>query len=106
MASSRPVPKAVLRWIRAYAGEEFSVQLYRQRHGSNGFSNEATMNISDVQLRMVKDLAHLGVGNQQNWDTLRPKRSGVGLRSSQLPECPVVLSSPLDCLGLHFLPAS
>ena len=46
------------------------------------------------------------VGNQQNWDTLRPKRSGVGLRSSQLPECPVVLSSPLDCLGLHFLPAS
>ncbi len=46
------------------------------------------------------------VGNQQNWDTLRPERSGVGLRSSQLPECPVVLSSPLDCLGLHFLPAS
>ena len=46
------------------------------------------------------------VGNQQNWDILRPERSGVGLRSSQLPECPVVLSSPLDCLGLHFLPAS
>ena len=46
------------------------------------------------------------VSNQQKWDTVRAERSGVGLRSRELPERPVVLSSPLDCLGLHFLPAS
>ena len=46
------------------------------------------------------------VGNQQKWDSVRPERSGAGLRSSKLPECPVVLSSPLDCLGLHLLPSS
>ena len=48
----------------------------------------------------------LSVGNQQKWDSVRPERSGAGLRSSQLPERPVVLSSPLDCLGLHLLPSS
>ena len=36
------------------------------------------------------------VGNQQNLDTLRPERSGVGLRSRKLPDGPIVLSSPFD----------
>ena len=46
------------------------------------------------------------VGNQQKWDSVRPERSGAGLGSRKLPERPVVLSSPLDCLGLHLLPSS
>ena len=39
------------------------------------------------------------VGNQQKWHTLRPERSGIGLRSGELPEGPVVLSPPFDGLG-------
>ena len=46
------------------------------------------------------------VGNQQNWDTLRPEKSVVGLRSRKLPDGLVVLSSPLDCLSLHLLSVS
>ena len=46
------------------------------------------------------------VGNQQKWHSVRPERSGAGLGSRKLPERPVVLSSPLDCLGLHLLPSS
>ena len=38
----------------------------------------------------------VSVGNQQNWDTLRPERSRVGLRSRKLPDGPIVLSSPFD----------
>ena len=45
------------------------------------------------------------VGNQQKWHTLEPERSWVGWRSGKLPECPVVASSPLDCLSLYLLPA-
>ena len=56
--------------------------------------------------RLQRDMTSDSVGNQQKWDSVRPERSGAGLRSSQLPECPVVLSSPLDCLGLHLLPSS
>ena len=45
-------------------------------------------------------------GNQQNWHTLRPERSGVGLRSGELTESPVVASLPFYCLSLYLLPAS
>ena len=41
------------------------------------------------------------VGNQQKWHTLRAERSGVGWMSGELPECPVVLSSPFDCLSFY-----
>ena len=41
------------------------------------------------------------VGNQQKWHTLKPERSWVGWRSGELPEGPVMASSPFDCLGLH-----
>jgi hypothetical protein len=40
------------------------------------------------------------VGNQQNWDTSRPERSGVWNRFGKLPEGPVVKSTPIDGLGL------
>ena len=57
----------------------------------------------------LRDIGHRSsciVSNQQKWDTLRPEKSVVVLRSCKLPESPIVLSSPLDCLGLHLLPAS
>ena len=41
------------------------------------------------------------VGNQQNWDTLGPERSGGWNRFGELPECMVVKSSPIYSLGLH-----
>ena len=44
------------------------------------------------------------VGNKQKWHTLEPERSGFGWRSGKLPECPVVASSPFDCLSLYLLP--
>ena len=53
-------------------------------------------------LREVVDShVDLGVGNQQKWHTLKPERSWVGWRSGELPEGPVVASSPFDCLSLH-----
>ena len=45
------------------------------------------------------------VSNQQKWDTLGAERSGVGWRSGELPEGPVVASSPFGGLSLHLLPA-
>ena len=45
------------------------------------------------------------VSNQQKWDTLGAERSGAGWRSGELPEGPVVASSPFGGLSLHFLPA-
>ncbi len=47
----------------------------------------------------------MNVGNQQEWHTLVPERSEVGWRSGELPEDPVVLSSPFDCLSLYLLPS-
>ena len=47
----------------------------------------------------------LGVSNQQKWDTLGAERSGAGWRSGELPEGPVVASSPFGGLSLHLLPA-
>ena len=88
------------------------IALYTDRHSvfknvpGSGLARAPTQFSRAMDELGVQMVFALSVGNQQNWDTLRPERSGVGLRSSQLPECPVVLSSPLDCLGLHFLPAS
>ena len=45
------------------------------------------------------------VSNQQKWDTLGAERSGAGWRSGELPEGPVVASSPFGGLSLHLLPA-
>ena len=45
------------------------------------------------------------VSNQQKWDTLGAERSGVGWRSGELPEGPVIASSPFGGLSLHLLPA-
>jgi len=42
------------------------------------------------------------VGNQHKGDTLGPERSGVGKSLGGLPEGPVMKSSPIDGLGLHF----
>ncbi len=53
----------------------------------------------------VEDYEKLGVSNQQKWDTLGAERSGAGWRSGELPEGPVVASSPFGGLSLHLLPA-
>ena len=45
------------------------------------------------------------VSNQQKWNTLGAERSGAGWRSGELPEGPVVASSPFGGLSLHLLPA-
>ena len=45
------------------------------------------------------------VSNQQKWDSVKGERTGVGWGSGELPEGPVVESSPLDRLSLHLLPA-
>ena len=46
-----------------------------------------------------------GVSNQQKWDALVGERSSVGWRLGELPEVPVVASSPFGGLSLHLLPA-
>ena len=55
----------------------------------------------DGQKRIDLDI----VSNQQKWDTLGAERSGAGWRSGELPEGPVVESSPFGGLSLHLLPA-
>ena len=52
----------------------------------------------------VGEIAY-NVSNQQKWDTLGAERSGAGWRSGELPEGPVVASSPFGGLSLHLLPA-
>ena len=46
------------------------------------------------------------VGNQQKWDTVEGERSGVVWSFCEIPEGPVVASSPFDRLSLHLLLAS
>ena len=41
------------------------------------------------------------VGNQHKWDSLGPERSDVWKSLGELPEGPVMKSSPIDGLGLH-----
>ena len=54
--------------------------------------------------RLASEIAE-SVSNQQKWDTLVGERSGAGWRSGELPEGPVVASSPFGGLSLHLLPA-
>ena len=53
----------------------------------------------------LDDIIANSVSNQQKWDTLGAERSGAGWRSGELPEGPVVASSPFGGLSLHLLPA-
>ena len=55
--------------------------------------------------RVLSDYILTTVSNQQKWDTLGAERSGAGWRSGELPEGPVVASSPFGGLSLHLLPA-
>jgi hypothetical protein len=48
---------------------------------------------------------YINVGNQHKWDSLGPERSGVGKSLGELPEGPVMKSSPIDRLSLHLLSA-
>ena len=57
--------------------------------------------VSDEQVEAARST----VSNQQKWDTLGAERSGAGWRSGELPEGPVVASSPFGGLSLHILPA-
>ena len=60
----------------------------------------------DLAIRLnPKDDEFFTVSNQQKWDTLGAERSGAGWRSGELPEGPVVASSPFGGLSLHLLPA-
>ncbi len=43
------------------------------------------------------------VGNQHKWDSLGPERSEVWKSLGELPEGPVMKSSPIDRLSLHLL---
>ena len=56
-------------------------------------------------LRLLDKEKFTLVSNQQKWDTLGAERSGAGWRSGELPEGPVVASSPFGGLSLHLLPA-
>ena len=41
------------------------------------------------------------VGSQHKWDSLGPERSGVWKSFGELPEVPVMKSSPIDRPSLH-----
>ena len=43
------------------------------------------------------------VSNQQKWASVEGERSGVIWRFGELPDGPVVASSPFDRLSLHLL---
>jgi len=45
------------------------------------------------------------VGASYKWDSLGPERSGVWKSLGELPEGPVMKSSPIDRLSLHLLSA-
>ena len=59
----------------------------------------------DVGVADARISATVSVSNQQKWDTLGAERSGAGWRFGELPEGPVVASSPFGGLSLHLLPA-
>ena len=79
--------------------EGFKDSLRRFSHG-NFTKTDVGREIYDfIAMHYVRSKHVVCVGNQQKWHTLGPERSGVVLRSGELPEGPVVLSSPLDCLS-------
>ena len=80
--------------------------------GTPGLQNVASSLIGNQIKQRVEwtysdpeDMAGGSVSNQQKWDTLGAERSGAGWRSGELPEGPVVASSPFGGLSLHLLPA-
>ena len=67
---------------------------------------EERLSLPEAARRLSLAPSTLGyVSNQQKWDTLGAERSGAGWRSGELPEGPVVESSPFGGLSLHLLPA-
>ncbi len=56
-------------------------------------------------VRRPKCREFCGVGNQHKWDSLGPERSEVWKSLGELPEGPVMKSSPVDRLSLHLLSA-
>ncbi len=54
-----------------------------------------------VIMRGSRNINQLIVGNQHKWDSLGPERSDVWKSLGELPEGPVMKSSPIDGLGLH-----
>ncbi len=54
-----------------------------------------------VIMRGSRNINQLIVGNQHKWDSLGPERSGVWWSLGELPEGPVMKSSPNDGLSLH-----
>ncbi len=85
-------PGAVL---NVYGSEEFNIK---------GLLREISEREVDAD-RLKIDGKAMIVSNQQKWDTLGAERSGAGWRSGELPEGPVVASSPFGGLSLHLLPA-
>ena len=91
-------------YLRLANPEEIVQVASRLSEYSAGFvkDSKALLNQADVQQSLLKSL---NVSNQQKWDTLGAERSGAGWRSGELPEGPVVASSPFGGLSLHLLPA-
>ena len=85
---------------------EFEGGLCAIGHDGNGFAfdNEWPRHNSYLSSYYLASKP-VTVSNQQKWDTLGAERSGAGWRSGELPEGPVVASSPFGGLSLHLLPA-
>ena len=86
-------PKAPFDVILVWKFSRFT----RKREHAVGFKSQ----LRRKGIRVVS----ITVSNQQKWDTLVGERSGAGWRSGELPEGPVVASSPFGGLSLHLLPA-
>ena len=97
--TNHPVVRSTLRGLARLKGSSSrKVGALREYH------IEAMLQSCPNTLIGKRDAAIIAVGNQQKWDTLRPERSWVGWRCGELPEGPVVASSPLDGLSLYLLP--
>ncbi len=85
----------------------FAYYLFKVRTPHEGARQRAEnkVRMSDPILRDDIVILARTVSNQQKWDTLGAERSGAGWRSGELPEGPVVASSPFGGLSLHLLPA-
>ena len=78
----------------------------QQGYGTNYTRDDEACGLTGRQLEILGMVAEgITVSNQQKWDTLGAERSGAGWRSGELPEGPVVASSPFGGLSLHLLPA-
>ena len=94
--------------VRASGGEVTYVHLDVTREVDWHTALETTLSSYgklDILVNNAGITIHNSVSNQQKWDTLGAERSGAGWRSGELPEGPVVESSPFGGLSLHLLPA-